>query len=166
MNSKRAKTKSQLIVLGHQYQFDFKKSRRADEIEYHVRRCLSKGLEPVEWTGIKPRKREKIRDLDYYKYLIELSKANGFVCKYLPKMNEMINFLKENKIQFQVQYKFMRRDFRTYKECTTNYQLLLFRAKELGYEKRTKGRPSSESLNEWIGAHTHGLFTPDTPVQQ
>ena len=143
------KTKSKIIALGHQYQFQFKKGQRSLlEIEYHVRRCLSKGLEPIEI--VKPRKREKIRDVGYYKYLIELSKANGFVCKYLPKMDEMIDFLKENKIPFQVQFKFMRRDFRTYKECTTPYQQLLFRAKELGYDKGTKGRPSLESLNNFL----------------
>lgn len=143
----------QIINLGRQYQHDFKKSRALVDIESHIRKCLAKGIEPIQ---LKPkiRKREKIRDVDYYNYLIQLSKENGFTFNYLPKMKDMIDFLKENKISYQVQFKFMRRDFRTYKECTTNYQLLLFRAKELGYEKRTKGRPSTESLKEWIGAHT------------
>lgn len=142
--------KLSLITLGKQFQYEFKKGHPDyQKIEFHVRRCLARGQEPIE---IQPPVVKRETDTDYYRYLSKKCKKYGYKTGVRGRfsMENMKAFLDENDIPYLLKFMFMRRDYRTYRECTTPYQQLLFRARARGYQKITKGRPSLKSLNEFL----------------
>ena len=142
--------KASLLALAKQYEYQFKRGLpNYQEIEFHIHRCLARGQEPIK---IQPEQPKRKVDMDYYRYLSQKCMNHGYTRNICGRFSiaEMEQFLKQNKIPFELHYKFMRRDYRSYRECTTTYQQLLFRAKEKGYEKITKGRPSLLALYDFL----------------
>lgn len=99
----------------------------------------------------KPKPKRKT-NLDYYYNLYFIATCNGFKNNKAGrvKIDTLINFLHSHNLKVPKNEVVINQHRKKYSDCITEYDKLLFRAKELGYKQKGMGLPSSETLKKYL----------------
>lgn len=97
----------------------------------------------------KPKRKTK---LDYYYNLYFIATCNGFQNNRAGrvKITTLIEFLTSRNIEVPENEVVINQHRKKLSDCKTEYDKLLFQAKELGYKKKGMGLPSKLELKEYL----------------
>lgn len=103
---------------------------------------------------VKPKlpKQKRKYDSSYYYELFFLAVCNGFVNDRAgkQKLNTLIDFLTNRGIELPENKVVINQKRKSFSECRTYYDKLLFEAKQLGYSQNHMGLPSLKDLEKYL----------------
>lgn len=127
----------------------FKKTGKGKPSISDLNRFIYKNIDVVEPKKPKPKRKY---DSSYYYELFFLAVCNGFVNNRCgkQKISTLIDFLTIRGIDLPENKVVINQKRKSFYDCKTYYDKLLFQAKELGYSQPDIGLPSLESLKQYL----------------
>lgn len=137
----------ELVQIAKQY--GFKKTGKGKPSISELNKFIYKNIDKPIIPKAKPKRKY---DSSYYYQLFFLAVCNGFVNNRSgkQKLNTLIDFLTSRGIELPENKVVINQKRKSFSDCKTYYDKLLFQAKELGYSQPNMGLPSLEQLEKYL----------------